>query len=173
MVAANELQRHIQLFSQWPTVFAHSEYEVQSLDEHAFSLKPKTSDSIPTNSEREFDLVVLALVHGVEVGGISVVNQVLEKLKSQVAKCSARVAFVLGNVPAAVAGKRFLERDLNRSFASATRSKAEERRAEFLESILKRGRYLLDIHQTREFSPTPFFIFPAGCRTNWAARSSS
>jgi succinylglutamate desuccinylase len=160
MIAENELQKHLQWFSQWPTAFANSSYEVRNIGEHAFSISPKFPSNLMDGSDREFDLVVLALVHGVEVGGISVVNQVLEMLKSETVKLNASVAFVLGNVPAAEAGKRYLERDLNRSFASISRSKSEERRAEFIESILKRGRYLLDMHQTREFSPTPFFIFP-------------
>jgi len=131
---------------------------VEPLDEHGFVLRPDGAPG-PGGDGRDIDLVVLALVHGDEYGGLPVINALCRLIETGALTPGLTIAFVLGNVPAAHAGRRFLERDLNRSFARTDTETAEDRRARQIEPVLRRTRFVVDLHQTIEPCHTPFFIF--------------
>ena len=80
------------------------------------------------------------------------------------------MAFILGNPWAARENKRFLERDLNRSFALQDSGSREGRRARELTAVLKDTAYIVDFHQTSRPSERPFFIFPYNERSYRFAR---
>lgn len=102
----------------------------------------------------------LALVHGNEIIGLPILNSLLEDLLSGRLKTKHEIYFGLGNLPAAHAQKRFLERDLNRCFGQTAADTPEARRARELEEfVLNRVDYLIDLHQTVHASQQPFFIF--------------
>jgi succinylglutamate desuccinylase len=130
---------------------------VEKLDEHGFVLRPQ--GAVPAEDGRDIDLLLLALVHGDEYAGLSVLNTICRHLEAGVIDQTVTIAFLLGNVEAARAGRRFLDRDLNRSFARAQTDTHEDRRAREIERVLVRTRYCLDLHQTIEPSGTPFFVF--------------
>lgn len=105
------------------------------------------------------------LVHGNEVGGLRVINQVLEELiKGGICLCPGGLGLFWGNIEAGKEGKRFLERDLNRSFSLGGQNSGfaslEAKRARELEKLLSQTRYFLDFHQTIVPAKHPFFIFP-------------
>ena len=114
-------------------------------------------------AQKAFSLCCLALIHGVEVAGIAVQNEVFRRILSGQVQLHVDVVFGLGNIEAARRGVRFIDRDLNRSFpmGEAVFSKGiEGLRAQELAAILDDTSFLIDLHQTREKVETPFFIFP-------------
>ena len=84
-------------------------YQVREEIENGYVIMPPDSDGI--------SLTLMALTHGDEVAGLAVLNELLEFLQAGVVALRGGLALLLGNYPAALAGKRFLQRDLNRSFA--------------------------------------------------------
>ncbi len=120
------------------------------------------------------NLTILGVVHGNEIAGLPVLASLIEKILDGGIKVTKPVAFGLGNSVAALAGKRFIDRDLNRSFGGASLGSSHEgARARELQEILSRTRYLVDLHQTREPSETAFFIFPFARRSFDFARMIS
>jgi len=120
------------------------------------------------------NLTILGVIHGNEIGGLPVITSLIEKILEGEVAVTRPVAFGLGNVSAALAGKRFLDRDLNRSFGGASLGSSHEgTRARELQELLGRSLYLVDLHQTREPSETPFFIFPFARRSFDFARMIS
>ncbi len=112
------------------------------------------------------NLSIMAIVHGNEVGGLPVVTRLLDYILTGEIQLKSTIGIAIGNIEAARAGRRFLDRDLNRSFGIGSIGETREAiRANQLQELLRRSRFLFDIHQTREPSQTPFFIFP------WARRS--
>jgi len=109
---------------------------------------------------KDFPLAIFGLVHGNEVAGLAVLNTVLGLLGEGILQPSISFVLGLGNSPAGAVGQRFVGRDLNRSFLRKETDTPEDRRADVLETVLARTRWFLDIHQTREPSDRPFFIFP-------------
>ena len=107
----------------------------------------------------EITLTLMAIIHGDEVAGLAVLNQVLAKLLNGF-PLSLSVAFVLGNYRATKKNKRFLARDLNRCFSSQTTDLWEEKRAQEIAKVLSRSKFLLDFHQTAYRSDSSFSIFP-------------
>lgn len=105
-------------------------------------------------------LTIQAATHGNEVGGIDVLNAFMKLLQAAVITPPFPIAFVLGNPTAVHANRRFVERDLNRSFGQQGNTLDEERRARALEPILEQSAFYIDFHQTIEPSHRPFFIFP-------------
>ena len=105
-------------------------------------------------------LTLMALVHGNEVYGIKVLNQILSYLGSNLIRAPFSIAVALGNTQAALEGLRFREQDLNRCFNDHTSQTEEARRARELAPILAKTSYLMDFHQTILPTKTPFFIFP-------------
>ena len=110
-------------------------------------------------SAKTIALTLQAITHGNEVGGILSLIECLRLLQGGTLRPQVTLGFVLGNPAGAMANRRFLETDMNRSFGSAGTS-LEGQRARHLESILKQTEYFLDFHQTIEQSAQPFFIFP-------------
>lgn len=124
------------------------------LAEDVFKFTPNTEN------KTEVTAGLMALVHGNEILGLPILNQTLENLLSGKLKTTSELYFALGNVPAAHADKRFLEKDLNRCFNENSEATLENRRALVLEKhFLDNVDYLLDIHQTVQKSDTAFFIF--------------
>lgn len=152
--------------------FKRLEYEIERFNDLARKLAEKSnalgrSCSCPYpymvagggDGER-IDLCFVGLLHGNEYLGTAIVNDVLQNYLDEFSVSSPRIGFALGNVEAARQNTRFLEYDLNRSFGSEGTRHLEWRRAKELESFLKRSDLLIDFHQTREQSVSPFFIFP-------------
>ena len=99
------------------------------------------------------------LIHGNEIGAMPAFRDFIEVIKKNPGSLKHNVLLVLGNIPAAKAGRRFIDRDLNRSFGIQDTSSWETRRAKELQGILKKCTFLVDFHQTIEATQTPFFIF--------------
>ncbi len=104
-------------------------------------------------------LTIATLVHGNEIGGIEVLLQILEEIRSQKLSLKSNLRLILGNVDAYFEDKRYLESDMNRAFGSEDRKSKEELRAHELETYLQDTDVLIDIHQTIGATKTPFFIF--------------
>lgn len=83
-------------------------------------------------------LIISAGIHGNETAPIEVLNQLVSKLFYGDLKPACPALLILGNPPAMVAGKRFIEANLNRLFSGAHqrdeyRGLAESHRAQQLE----------------------------------------
>jgi len=104
------------------------------------------------------DITFVALTHGNEVGGIAVVNDIAHKILQGQIKTDLNVAFLLGNVEAALANKRFLNSDLNRSFGSVEANDSETRRAKELAKIFLDSAFVVDFHQTQSPADSAFLI---------------
>lgn len=116
---------------------------------HAFELKgPFTKN-----------LTLTTLVHGNEIGGMEVFLKLLEEISAGKLTPKSNLRFMLGNVDAYFADKRYIESDLNRAFALNEHKTKEELRAKEMEKILDDTDVLVDIHQTIGPTTTPFFIF--------------
>jgi succinylglutamate desuccinylase len=136
-------------------------YRVSTLGEDVLHLEGPSGSGSSHGAGKSYDVCIMGLVHGNEVAGVAVLNQLLTMAQYGIISADINLVLILGNVPAGHAGKRFLESDLNRSFQSPrTPTSREELRAKELEPILSRSRYLLDIHQTTQPCVHPFFIFP-------------
>lgn len=134
---------------------------VERIEPHAFVLRPQGA------AEPGIDLLLMALVHGNEVGGLLVLNAVCELLASGLVAPAVSVGMVACNVAAARRGVRHVERDLNRCFGRRGTGTAEDRRARELEPLMRSARHVVDLHQTIEPLHTPFFVFdymPASLR---------
>lgn len=113
----------------------------------------------PRAGDKPVALTIMAITHGNEVAGIEALLQVGRFLLAAPELIKVPVALVLGNTKAAAINRRFVDCDLNRSFAQDKNELWEQQRARELESLLIDTRYLLDIHQTIEPAESPFFIF--------------
>lgn len=134
-------------------------WNVEKLAADAFLLSPKR----PLRAKgRSIGLTFMGLTHGDEICGLSVLNEMLVAITEEFLSPRTPVAFILGNTDAALEGKRFLEYDLNRSFAPspAISSTLEGHRAKALSPILTETAFLLDFHQVSAPSDRAFFIFP-------------
>lgn len=131
---------------------------VKRLAEHAWLFTPQRIVASPP--QKAYALTIAALVHGNEVAGLAVVTDLLRYIFEQPSLLQTNMVIMLGNVAAAHQNKRFVDRDLNRSFLSAQASTQEDRRAQVLAPILKDSAYFVDLHQTTEPAVSPFFIFP-------------
>jgi succinylglutamate desuccinylase len=107
---------------------------------------------------RKIDVSFLALTHGNEVGGIAVINDIASQIIQGQIKTDLNVAFLLGNVEAALANKRFLSSDLNRSFGTVQTDDSETRRAKELAKIFLDSGFVVDFHQTQSPADSAFLI---------------
>ena len=112
------------------------------------------------NLKKPIGLTLQAITHGNEVGGIDVLVECIRLIKGRVVQPEFPIAFILGNIDAALADRRFVERDLNRSFGREGQGDLEDARARALEPLLEQSAFFLDFHQTIEPAVQPFFIFP-------------
>lgn len=100
------------------------------------------------------------MVHGDEVGSLPGALSVMEDLAAGAFHFGGIADFFIGNVPAARAGARCLEADLNRVFTDAAPDSAERRRAIELSALLDGCDLFLDLHQTAMPAARPFFTLP-------------
>ena len=133
-------------------------YEIEFPIKHSMSIRP-TGIVAPAGAKKHA-LTVMAITHGNEVAGLRVVNDLLNLICNGQLQITVPICIVLGNPDASAKGLRYLERDLNRSFDHSDVSFKEVKRAQEIETVLNDTFLLLDIHQTKENSEFPFFIFP-------------
>ncbi|NRA65030.1 MAG: succinylglutamate desuccinylase/aspartoacylase family protein [Pseudobacteriovorax sp.] len=134
--------------------------EITKATDYLYQLNPK-EPLFAKGWEKDFPLTVMAVTHGNEVGGIGVLNRFIELLSEGLFTLPYPMMLGLGNTAASRENCRYLDRDLNRSFAmSQPDDTRESLRARDLEPFLKHTAFFLDIHQTIEPTERPFFIFP-------------
>jgi succinylglutamate desuccinylase len=118
-------------------------------------------------------MTLAALVHGNEIGGLEILLQLLNDLKQGILSPGIHLRFILGNLKAYEAGKRFLESDMNRSFLMPQPVSEEEYRARELFDIARDSQVILDLHQTIEPTRSAFFAFNYSEKNYQFARSLS
>lgn len=125
-------------------------------------IAPDILKFVPKNKSNTKTIKIgfLALVHGNEIIGLPILNTLLSGLVAGLIRTEHEIIFGLGNIPAALADKRFLQNDLNRSFGLSSDQTPEDLRARQIEQyLLDEVDYLIDLHQTVQHTLTPFFIF--------------
>lgn len=105
-------------------------------------------------------LVIGSMVHGDECGSLPGVVRVMQELVDGTRTFAGKVTFFVGNPEAGLAGRRFLQADLNRVFVPEPPDNHEGRRARELKPILDSADVFLDLHQTILPTAQPFWIFP-------------
>ena len=164
------LDTELQRFDDFFQNTAPGLFRVTQLESHAFRLAPRDGGLAPR--DKSLGLTLMGLTHGNEVAGLAVLNDLLGFLAASPALLNFPMGFVLGNPQAARANRRFVECDLNRSFARSSATLLEERRARSLETVLAQSAFFIDFHQTTEPCETAFFIFPYTEHTYRFARAS-
>lgn len=158
---SSEIQQQIDLFKTSLEALRRgsAKLEVQELAPYVYAVNPqKPSVELPRG--KNYALALMAVTHGNEWAGIGVLNRFAELLLQDGLDLQIPIVLALANVEAALANRRYLERDLNRSFRRSSDESLEDRRARELESVLSQVQYLVDFHQTIEASETGFAIFP-------------
>ena len=167
----DSLQLHLETFKNFPRE-AKAHLQVEPLCDYGWLIKPKrTAVALPAG--KEVGLTLMGLTHGNELAGVAVINEVLAHLGAGNIALKIPLAIILGNPWAAKENRRFLERDLNRSFGCGSATLKEEVRAKELTSVLDKTAFLLDLHQTTRPSDRPFFIFGYNERNYEFARAIS
>ena len=135
------------------------DYNINTLTDGVVTISKK---GLAQPKSNKVDLTLSALIHGNEVYGVGVLNQVLTWLRQQSIDLPIHLGLIIGNLKGAQQGKRFLDKDLNRSFGAEKSKTAayEVERAAKLATLMANTELFLDFHQTIEPSKTPFFIFP-------------
>lgn len=164
-LAARQLERFNQQIDLLKNVFQVSEEAP-----YVYILTPE-NPKISVLNNRPVPLSLFAITHGNETAGLGILNDFLYQLISRPELLEFPLGIALGNPEAALAGKRYLDRDLNRSFGFSDRSLKEPARTEVLESLLKKSWYFIDFHQTRKKNTEPFFIFPYNKKSYEFART--
>jgi succinylglutamate desuccinylase len=158
----SRIQHEIESFRSWFSSRTIPGRTISEPMEDVFVISPTNQ---PTSIERSIDLTLLALTHGHEVGGIRILNQTLRMFDLGWSPGPLTIAFALGNVPAALKGRRYLERDLNRAFGNAENDIFEDQRARILEKLFLKTRFLVDYHQTESVTLEPFYISRFDCES--------
>lgn len=151
LIVQKLLRREYRYFSCGIKGLSALGYRVQQFADDAYA--------IAEGEGSEIDLVLMALVHGNEYGGLAVLNRIIRLLSSGYS-LRIRLVLVLGNYRAATLGVRFVDRDLNRCFGEKDGATHEGRRATELGKILASARFLVDFHQTFARCRHGFTIFP-------------
>lgn len=146
-------------------------YRIDKICPYVYRFRPLSKEPIRAFTRKEISLTIMAVTHGNEVGGIRVLNHLVDMLASGVLKPNFTFVLALGNPWASLKDRRYLERDLNRSFDRDSEELHEDRRARDLEEVLQNTAYFVDIHQTIENSDRPFFIFTYNPKSYGFARS--
>lgn len=156
-----KVQEYLERFDKLLNLVSKS-HNVETLAPRVVVLHPSTvtNKDLQEQPKKDVVLTISALIHGVEVAGLAVLVELLELVTRGELLLKHPLGLVLGNVPAALKAVRFIERDLNRSFGREGLSSAEERRADELERLFTRSKFLLDIHQVKLAIDRPFWIFP-------------
>ena len=113
-------------------------------------------------------VVVVGALHGNEPAGLSAIQRVLERLRAAGTPLRGELVGVAGNMRAHAAGRRFIDRDLNRGWTPAhiarlarglVESSEDQETLELLEvflPLMRRGQVsFIDLHSTSALS-TPF-----------------
>lgn len=150
------IAEEIELFLQIEKTLSDPDLTVESTAPYCFEVFAKGQTP---SADKPCDLMVMAVTHGNEVGGIRVLNEWMKHLNASLLG-DLRLGLNLGNPHASLKNVRFVERDLNRSFGREAKGDLEEKRAAELAPILQRAAFFLDLHQTIEPAEKPFFIFP-------------
>jgi succinylglutamate desuccinylase len=124
----------------------------EPIDQYAFVIRPDG------DSSSRIDLLLMALTHGNEFGGLLVLNALCALLESGQVTPSISIGLMLCNVAAARRQVRQIERDLNRTFGRIEGETLEDCRAREVEPIMRRARFSVDFHQTIEPSHMPFLV---------------
>lgn len=134
--------------------------KVENVFKYGYIVHPKKiSDKLNFSENKSIGLTLMAVTHGNEVAGIEVLNQIICLIKDLPELVTYPIGLIMGNPDASMQNKRFLEKDLNRSFDQDHENSKESKRAREIEKILVKTSYLLDFHQTIEPTELPFFIF--------------
>lgn len=145
-------------------------FKVENLCDYGFKVVPR-SVAMALPAGKSAALAFLGVVHGNEWAGLAVLNGLLAHLEAGTINLDIPVVFMAGNPEAALENKRFLDRDLNRSFGHMDAATREGRRAKAIGEVLRGVGWLLDFHQTTRPSERPFFIFPFHRKSFEFARS--
>lgn len=152
-----QIERELAAFEALSTQ-ANGAIEMARPFAHVLVLRPR-ANAVAVRAGT-FGLTIMGITHGNEVAGLPIVNTFLREILADPARLRIPLALILGNPVAARQNRRFVDRDLNRSFSRVQKATWEDQRARDLEGILSQSSFLLDLHQTSEPSETPFFIFP-------------
>lgn len=138
---------------------AGAQYRVETMAPRVAVLHPRGGAPFLERG-KDVALSFTGTIHGTEVAGLAVLCELLTNLLKPGAPLHLPIGFAIGNPEAALKGVRFIERDLNRSFARVDAETLESRRADELERLLLRTRFFLDFHQVKLATKNPFWIFP-------------
>lgn len=105
-------------------------------------------------------VVVGVCVHGDEVGPLPAAVALVEALAAGALSFGGPLSLFVGNPQAVQAGVRALDSDLNRVFLPAPPADREGRRAAALMPVLDAADLFLDLHQTGQPTPEPFYTLP-------------
>ena len=119
-----------------------------------------TSISLAHMMARPLIYASLQLFMDASSGGLVAVTELLKLLKDNNISFSKRVALIVGNPEAAQSDRRYIDRDLNRSFGRRTTDSIEDSIARLLEPFLSETKFFIDLHQTQNPTISDFFIFP-------------
>lgn len=99
-------------------------------------------------------LAIIGGVHGNEPCGIKAIAAVKDEIKPK----KGKIIYIIANKEAIKENKRFIEKDLNRSFDSKSREALEERTAQDIKPYLQAADAMLDIHASRTPDTERFII---------------
>ncbi|SMF55276.1 succinylglutamate desuccinylase/aspartoacylase domain-containing protein [Pseudobacteriovorax antillogorgiicola] len=156
---SQRLEQEIQKFTSRLEQSSSEAFTVSKLCDYGYQLTPKKPKLTPPDG-KSTALTLMAVTHGDEVAGIAILNKIVDLLLSDVIVLPYAINLALANPWGSRKNRRFVERDLNRSFGRSAMDTLEDKRAKDLEPLLKSTAYLVDFHQTIEPSHRPFFIFP-------------
>ena len=159
MPQQRQIEREFAKFHSSIKQLSDNGYQVRREIDNGYLVMPQGKDEIL--------LTLMALTHGDEVAGVAVLNEVVEFLRAGCMPLRSGLALLLGNYPAALQGKRFVQRDLNRSFAwqEFAAEEGEAQRAQVLATVLQRSKFFIDFHQTTARCTSSFAIFPFQARS--------
>lgn len=100
------------------------------------------------------------MTHGDETGSLPAALTIMSELQDGRLQFGGTVDFIVGNASAGIAGRRFLDADLNRVFTKAAPDSRERRRAIALSPLLTGCDLFIDFHQTARPTMRPFYTLP-------------
>ena len=148
----NQLKHELEKFKELKSYFNSTNSGFLDLDEYGIIINQNNSESL--------DLMIFGLTHGDEVIGLQIINLILEKIKTN--NLNLNIGFMLNNIKASILDKRYIDRDLNRSFSIQQDYSLESRRAVRIGQIIleSKPKLIIDLHQTIENSKSPFCVIP-------------
>ncbi len=151
MKSYNQLEEFLHLKDE---LLQSHQFHLEDFGEYIFSLQPKNRLS----SGYKKSISLMGLTHGNEVAGAYVLNNFLRLILNNKVQINNTIYFILGNPKAYLKNIRYLEKDLNRCFASVELKTYEDRRSKEIQKVIKRSDILIDFHQTQTYTPQAFFV---------------